>query len=229
MTANALTLTEAHESALSGPFLRFLDIDGAAVSTIGAVLGSETISASDALAARLDEIQFDLGEGPCWDALSTANPVLEPDWIHHERSWPGFEAALGVSSVGALFAFPLMIGPLRLGAIDLYTVRPKMLSDEQVSQTQLLAKIVSRMVLRRALRLSEDEWVDPPDTKYSRRVVHQATGVVLAQLRIAPDDALLLIKGHAFSAGRSVIDISTSIVDGRLKITNDLIETKDSD
>ena len=56
----------------SEPFVAFLPVTGAAVSTLGDVLGSETLSASDAHAARLDEVQFDLGEGPCWDALRSA-------------------------------------------------------------------------------------------------------------------------------------------------------------
>ena len=44
-------------------------VTGSAVSTVGGFLGSETVAASDEYAARLDELQFDLGEGPCWDAV----------------------------------------------------------------------------------------------------------------------------------------------------------------
>ena len=39
----------------SEPFVTFLPITGASVSTLGDVLGSETLSASDGHAARLDE------------------------------------------------------------------------------------------------------------------------------------------------------------------------------
>ena len=57
-------------------------------------LVSETLSASDKQAARLDELQFDLGEGPCWDALRLVEPVLEPDLRNPVRSWPAFTDAI---------------------------------------------------------------------------------------------------------------------------------------
>ena len=60
------------------PFVTFLPVTGASISTLGGVLGNETISATDARAARLDEAQFDLGEGPCWDAMRSAEPIAEP-------------------------------------------------------------------------------------------------------------------------------------------------------
>jgi hypothetical protein len=37
----------------------------------------------------------------------------------------------------------------------------------------------------------------------SRREIHQATGMVLAQLNIAVDDAALLLRAHAFASGRT--------------------------
>ena len=41
------------------PFVRVFAVNGAAVSTLGDVLGNQTVSASDEQAARLDELQFD--------------------------------------------------------------------------------------------------------------------------------------------------------------------------
>ena len=40
-------------------------------------LGAETVAASSALAARLDELQLDPGESPCWDAMEQGRPLLE--------------------------------------------------------------------------------------------------------------------------------------------------------
>ncbi|WP_411721609.1 hypothetical protein [Mycetocola sp.] len=52
-----------------GPLSDALPATGVAISTLGAFLGNETVAATDEIAARLDELQFDLGEGPCWDAF----------------------------------------------------------------------------------------------------------------------------------------------------------------
>ena len=42
------------------------------------------------------------------------------------------------------------------------------------------------------------------------------TQALLAKLGVSPDDALLMIQGHAFSTGRSVMEVAAEIVDGTL-------------
>lgn len=200
----------------SEPFVAFLPITGAAVSTLGEVLGSETISATDALAARLDEIQFDLGEGPCWDAMLSAAPVSEPD-VHAgaPARWPAFAEALRADPISSIYAFPLVVGPLRLGAVDLYSLRPLHFDDTSSKRAESMAEIIGRHVLRGAVTASESPTAEDANPR-SRRVVHQATGVVLAQLATPPDEALLIIQAHAFATGRPMIEVATQILEGQL-------------
>ncbi|MCY7287988.1 MAG: GAF and ANTAR domain-containing protein [Cryobacterium sp.] len=216
----ALTALAGNESRLYEPFLEALPVDGLAISTFGDFLPAETISASDAQSFRLDELQFDLGEGPCWAALETGAPVLEPNIRERPNQvWPAFSEAIIADDLGAIFAFPLLLGPLRIGAIDLYTSRPSHLSELNVRLTSSLATIVSRLVLSRAIRLSESELegeLIDSRKQFSRREVHQATGMVLSQLGISALDARLVIQGHAFAVGRSMQDIAEEIIDRRL-------------
>src|SRR4051812_5606330 len=112
--ASALkTLSESADrpAAFARPFVDVLPVSGAAVSTVGDVLGSETLSATDDLAARLDELQFDLSEGPCWDAIHGRLPVLEPV-MGARPNWPAFTAAASEFGVTSIFAFPLLVGTL---------------------------------------------------------------------------------------------------------------------
>ena len=86
--------------------------------------------------------------------------------------------------------------------------------------------MISRHVLRLALdEHARDESVQQP---LSRRVVHQATGVVLAQLDLSPDDARLVIQGQAFATGRSMTDVAEDVVAGRVRFTrrDDRIEVE---
>lgn len=200
----------------SEPFVAFLPVTGASVSTMGDVLGSETLSASDVHAARLDEVQFDLGEGPCWDALRTATPIAEPSLRGDGAArWPAFATAVRDEPVSSVFAFPLIVGPLKLGAVDLYSRDPIALDASESQRASTLAGIIGRHVLREALAISPP--IDDVDENpRSRRTIHQATGIVLAQLGISPDDALLMIQGHSFATGRSMMEVSGEIVEGRL-------------
>lgn len=206
------------EADLSQPFVDVFPVSGSAISTLGDLLGTETVFASDRRAARLDELQFDLGEGPCWDALSSASPVLEPDLRDEPRSaWPAFTAAALAEGVGSLFAFPMLVGSLRVGAVDMYSRHAMTLDRTQTRQAASLADLVGRHVLRRALvSAAVDDDEPAAERPFSRRLIHQATGMVLAQLNISADDARLVIQGHAFATGRSMMQVADDIVSKRL-------------
>ena len=212
-------MARAHEGSgdLCDPFLSVLPVEGAALSVLVGP-GQATVSSSNATAARIDELQFDLGEGPCWDAMSTRRPVLRPDFaLVGSEDWPLFNEGVrrdGIhEEIGALYAFPLYVGSLDLGAVDLYASAPRELQGTEVRRVSKLAELASWQVLRRILG---DDGSEEDLSPLSRRDVHQATGMVLAQLNISANDALLLLRAHAFSSGRSVMDVAADVVERRL-------------
>ena len=207
-------------SEASSMFTDVLPVSGAAISTVGDFLGTQTVSASDDLALRVDELQFDLGEGPCWDALRQRTPVLAIDLPAAQKQWPAFAPAATERGIASVFAFPLFIGPLRIGAIDLYSTTTTDLDDHDQQRASAMAAVVSRRVLHRALAatLNADEETD--SDLYSRRVVYQATGMVLAQLDVTPDDARLVLQGHAFANGRTVMEVAHQVVARELRFAH---------
>ena len=217
IAAAALT---AGDADLCSPLRAAVSMSGAVVSTLGSPMGSETVCASTKLGARIDEIQIDLGEGPSWEALRTRLPVAASDLqIDGGALWPGTWAALRELDVGALFAFPLFVSTLGIGSIALYSMTARELSDADIERMSRLATIVSGTLLRRALSRidANDDGVDAEP--FSRREVHQATGMVAARNRIGVDDALLLLRGHAYAAGRSVRDVATDVIARRLDLS----------
>ena len=216
VAAEALTHSAGKISELARPFVRFLPVSGASVSTFGSFLGAETISATDARAGRVDELQFDLGEGPCWDAVLNRRPVLEPDLsAGSSASWPAFLKAIQHEDIGAIFAFPLLFGPLEIGAVDLYSVAPVSLSLEQQRQTLALSDVVSRILLQNAIRGTDLV----TETTFSRRLIHQATGMVLAQLGTTADDAHLILQARAFADGRPMREVAQDVIERRVRFT----------
>jgi hypothetical protein len=215
----ALSRPHGGASSLTEPILDVIPVTGVSVSTIGTVLGSETVEASDAVIGRIDELQFDLGEGPCWDAIATGEPVLEPDLSAPVRAWPVFADALRREhGVGAIFAFPLSVGSLRLGAVDLYNDDPVRLDGVAVDRMLVFSGLLGRRVLERAIHLSGDPAADGV-SRHGRRLVHQATGFVIAQLGVSARDAVLLIQAHAFAKELSMEDVAQQILDRTLTFT----------
>jgi hypothetical protein len=88
------------------------------------VLGGP-VCASDAVALRLERLQFDLTEGPCVDAYRLDVPVLEPDLRSVSTGrWLAFRVAAAEAGARAVFGFPMHIGAVRLGSVNLYRDRP---------------------------------------------------------------------------------------------------------
>jgi hypothetical protein len=210
----ALQQAEIDED-LCAPFLAALPVTGVAISTLGDPFGSETVCASDAAAARLDEIQLDLGEGPCWQALRSGVPVLEPNLqTTTADQWPIALSQMRDTQLGSVFAFPMHVGTLNVGAVDLYSQAPVPLPATAVRDAVALVHVVARRVLHRALirvsRAGGDDQRD--DGRYSRREVHQASGMLAAQTGASAADALLLLRAYAHSAGRTVRDLSADVI-----------------
>jgi hypothetical protein len=201
--------------------LATLPVTGAAISTLGSLaIAPETLCASDAQAAQLDELQFDLGEGPCWQAKKSLRPVLEPDVrAGANTSWPAFSSAIQETPVRAMFAFPLMIGPLVIGIVDLYSLAPGSLGSVHENEAERLARVASRQVLRAivgSLSSEPDEAESRSEHEFSRRRIHQATGMVIARLQLSAEAAALVLRAHAFSVGRPVREIAEDVLAWRL-------------
>lgn len=203
-------------STLCGSFIDALPVSGAALSAFSGSGGETALYASDATAGRLDELQFDLGEGPRWVAAHSRTPVLLPyaQSMAYER-WPVFGKALGPTGVQALFVFPLVIGAIDVGVVELYSTTPGPLSDTDLTSARVLADRAAWSLLRQLLapEAADDS---PPGPSGSRRVIHQATGMVLAQIGGTAADALLLLRGHAFANGQIVRETSDEVLARRL-------------
>src|SRR5688572_25134451 len=56
-----------------------LAASGSGISMMTEAGARGVYAASDPLTERIEELQFVLGEGPCWEAFSLRRPVLVPD------------------------------------------------------------------------------------------------------------------------------------------------------
>jgi hypothetical protein len=208
----------APDGSSSARFVDELPITGASVSVIVGNRQQSTISVSDAIAAKIEELQFVLGEGPHWEALRSGQPVLAPDLRGSNRDdWPMLAGALADFDVGALFAFPLRTGAVTIGVVDLYRSAPGPLNKREVAGAIDLAREVAPRAFQFAITLAKDE--TPPSTGLAvemRREVHQATGMILVQLDTTATEAFARLRAHAFASGISIQEVAKDVVQRRL-------------
>lgn len=201
-----------------------LDVDGAAISLLTASSFRETLHASDATAEMLEDLQFGLGEGACMDAANSGRAVLVADINEVTRTdrWPVYAAAVADrTSARAVFAFPLQWGAINLGVLDLYRRAPGPLSGEQLRDAISAADAATLMLL--GLRTDPDpDTTGAWDRSWSTRAeIHQATGMIVAQLGISPTDAFARLRAHAFSRGAALHEVAADVVARRLRLDGD--------
>lgn len=202
---------------LCAPFVDLLPVSGASISVFRRSGNSTTVCTSDPLAQRLDAMQFGLGEGPRWVVARTGKPAICADVAHETHpDWPVFGASLQTLDVGALFAFPILTGPVLLGVVDLYRRTPGPLDHDATSQALSLARKVAAPAVREALRSAAEG--DSPQAKAPalRREVHQAVGMVFVQLDVTTAEALSLLRAYAFSTNRPLEEVAQDVVGRRL-------------
>jgi hypothetical protein len=120
----------------------------------------------------------------------------------------------------AVFAFPLRVGAIRIGALNVYRDHPGPLDDEQYADGVVLAGVAARAVL--ALQADAPPGMLGAELEAGsdfRFVVHQASGMVSAQLDVTIGEALVRIRAFAFANDRSLNMVAEDVVARRLRFS----------
>jgi hypothetical protein len=178
-----------------------------------------TAHASDARARAVEDLQHTLGEGPGVATSQSGAAVLVPDLTDPNdkalERWPAFTKEALAIGIHAAFAFPLLLGSSRLGALSLYRTKAGELTVEGVSNGRATADAV-------ALRLAnQGEQLANGITQVDPMRVHQAAGMVMVQLGIPIDQALMRLRATAYSEGSSVDELADAIVQRRRRLSQE--------
>jgi hypothetical protein len=168
------------------------------------------LHATDDVARVVGDLQLTLGEGPSVEAAAHGVPVLVADTESTEQTgrWPALVAELAALDVRALFAFPIRVGSVGLGTLDLYRCTPGALESEQVTIGIATGEAVAGSLLAPDRRTGTGLGV--PMT------VHRAAGMVMVQLGLGTsiEDALVRLRATAFEEGLEVTAVATQVLDG---------------
>ena len=204
--------------------IRVLPASAAGVSLMtGGQLTGGTAAAWGPNSHELEELQFALGEGPCRDAFRSRRPSLEPDLMGRGmRRWPGYAPAANEYGVRAVFAIPLQVGAVRLGALDIYRVEVGPLSVVALSHAVTFANIAVSVLLDGQSTTTGDEKVSSVDDVLAYRAeVYRAQGMVMVDLGVTVTEAMARLRAYSYAEGIPLSDIAKDIVAGTLKLERD--------
>ena len=192
---------------------------GAGIMLMSGDVPRGSVCTTDAVSSLIEQLQYALGEGPCLDAYHHDRPVSEPDLADPASArWPAFTGPAVDAGARAVFGFPLQVGVVRLGALNLYRDVPGPLTDEEQADALVMAGIVAQALL--LLQAGA-----PPGTVAAeleanadfQYVVHQASGMVAAQLDVSVGQALIRLRAYAFGNDRDLTEVARAVVERRLR------------
>ena len=158
--------------------------------------GIDTPAGSDERLNRIDELQFRLREGPCFDALRTHETILSRDLATDER-WPTW-GPIVVKEIGvvSIVSYRLFTTEDSLGALNLYAREPDAFDDDDITNGQALAAHV-------AVALAASQDAEHMEIAIANRtVIGQAEGILMERFDLAPEQAFAVLR--RVSQGRNV-------------------------
>ena len=171
-----------------------------------------TVGTSDARALRCDEAEYAAGEGPCLSAADDELTVVVPD-IRQEVRWPAWtEAARREGFLGAA-AFPVVSDGDVAVSLNTYCDEPVSWLDATVVLGQRFAVQVARVVgwSLKVVDLASTT-SDLRAALESRAVIDQAVGVLMAQNRCSPQEALAMLRRASQRDNVKLRDLARDLV-----------------
>jgi hypothetical protein len=195
----------------------------------------ELIYASDPIAKQLDELQYTIGEGPCFDAYLDDDPQFYPELTNVAQTsrWPTFASEATRLGAQALFAFPVPDGIRPMGVLELYRRNAGGLADTEDSSARTYATAIARQLGSNweehvsnfqtpeeaidATAIASASKQEPADP-FTRTQIHVAGGMVAVQLGVQAEEGVDRLRAFAYACERPVSAVAADIIARRLTL-----------
>lgn len=198
---------------------RMLGGDGAGLTIGRAAASSVLLHSTDAVTAEIDDLQEVTGDGPSVRAVASREVVVLTVEETDGEAGVFVDRLATTGFRGTVIAVPLLVQSAVVGV--LVTHRRGGERPDDRSTGTFLGATFGPALLHDQLGQSPESGPDPWER---RAVVHQATGMVVAQVGVGAADALALLRGQAFARNLHLNDVAREIVDRRINFRDFTIE-----
>jgi GAF domain-containing protein len=180
--------------------------------TLEAQSGPVTVALSHPAAARLDDVQYDVDDGPCLHALRSGEVVLLQD-TGRDRRWQAYCATAAGLGVCSSLSVPLGAQGHAPGALNLYAGRPAVFGDREIGRATAFGTAASR-ALGLAVRLTSAGELTQQlqQALVSRTTIDQAIGVVMGQNRCDAETAFTTLRSASQNRNVKLRDVAAGVL-----------------
>lgn len=154
----------------------------------------KSVGATDPLARGIDEMQHEIGEGPCLTSIEK-HATFRIDDFREEKRWPRFSAEVAKKGIRSGASFVLEVSEESLAAMNLYSSIPGAFSDHDLELGTILASHAAVALSNAQTHQKSQELVRQlEESVQTRTVIGQAVGVLMAQGTMTRDQAFEALK-----------------------------------
>lgn len=165
-----------------------------------------TRAGTDEVVYQVDQVQYDVGEGPCLDAAYEQKTVRLPDMTDEPR-WPRFVGRTARLGVMSMLSFQLYVLQDTLGALNLYSRDKHAFGDDSEHIGLLFAAhaAVAMSGAQRQEHLSRAAAV--------RDLIGQAKGILMERHKVTGDQAFALLVRASQHTNTKLTEIASRLVE----------------
>jgi hypothetical protein len=160
---------------------------------------------SDPIVMKLDDLQSELGEGPCITTIREQQTVHVED-MAQPNDWPQFAEAALALGVHCSLTFRLFVREGTIGALNLYGGEAGVLAGDSLLYGEILAQHAS---VAMAGSQAADQF---KRALASRDIIGQAKGVIMQEFRIGDAQAFALLTRLSQESNMKLMDIAAELV-----------------
>ena len=171
----------------------------------------ESPASSDDVGPAVDAIQFEVGQGPCVQAIRD-HMTLQADDLTTETRWPDFSRrAAEATGVRSMLAFRLFVAEDTLGSLNLYSRRPRAFSEESVAVGTIFAAHAA-VALRAAQ--TKEHFGQLRQAVETRAMIAQAIGILMGRQGISAQAAMDILSRGAERLRIELRELARRVVEG---------------
>ena len=165
-----------------------------------------TVASTSDLTKRINNIEHELDEGPCLQALLDHRSYRVDDMSRDTR-WPQFAAAAEAHGVRSMLGYKLFTSGRSLGALDLYSSKLNAFDADSEIIGELFA---AHAAIALTGSTQQAEW---QRALSSRDTIATAKGILMQRERMTDDQAFSLLVCTSQKANIKVHDLADWLVD----------------
>ncbi|HEX4863325.1 MAG TPA: GAF and ANTAR domain-containing protein [Acidimicrobiales bacterium] len=206
-------------TGLADRCVNLLGVDAAGVMLASPEGELHLIASSSETMRVLEVFELQAKQGPCLDAYHTGEPVAHENLRAGAGRWPQFATIALQAGFQSVFALPLRLRDMTVGALNLFHAQQTPMDGRDVIVARAFADLAAISVMQhRAVTETQRVNEQLSGALTSRIVIEQAKGVISERAHVDLAEAFNRLRTYARNNNRRLTEVAQATIEGKLDL-----------